>query len=66
MRWFKDENGYVGLTADDGEVRFVYFSALDAEGYRTLEPGQRVTFVRNDGIHDHGRHADVSVRPEPS
>jgi cold shock protein len=45
VRWFKDEKGYGRLTADDGEVLFVHFSAMEAEGYRTLEPGQRVTFV---------------------
>jgi CspA family cold shock protein len=64
VRWFKEEKGYGRVTADDGEVLFVHFSGIEGEGYRTLEPGQRVTFVWNGGIQDHGRHRAESVRLE--
>ena len=64
VRWFKDEKGYGRITADDGEVLFVHFAAIELEGYRGLEAGQRVTFVWNGGIQDHGRHRADSVRPE--
>ncbi|HEX5194134.1 MAG TPA: cold shock domain-containing protein [Solirubrobacteraceae bacterium] len=64
VRWFKDEKGYGRITADDGEVLFVHFSAIELDGYRALEPGQRVTFVWNGGIQDDGRHRADSVRPE--
>lgn len=64
--WFKDEKGYGRITADDGEVLFVHFSGIETQGYRTLEPGQRVTFVWNGGTQDHGRHRAESVRPEPA
>jgi cold shock CspA family protein len=43
VRWFKEEKGYGRITADDGEVLFVHFSSIQVEGYRALEPGQRVT-----------------------
>lgn len=65
VRWFKDDKGYGRITADDGEVLFVHFSAIEVEGYRALEPGQRVTFVWNGGIQDHGRHRAESVRDRP-
>jgi cold shock CspA family protein len=66
VRWFKDEKGYGRITADDGEVLFVHFSAIEVDGYRALEPGQRVTFVWNGSHADHGRHAAESVRPATS
>jgi len=53
-----------GETADDGEVLFVSLSAIELDGYRALESGQRVTLVFNGGIQDDGRHRADSVRPE--
>ena len=63
VRWFKQEKGYGRVTADDGEVLFVHFSDIVADGYRFLEQGQRVRFVWRGGVVDHGRHhaQDVSV-----
>jgi CspA family cold shock protein len=66
VRWFKDEKGYGRITADDGEVLFVHFMHIEVGGYRTLEAGQRVSFVWQGGIQDHGRHRAESVRPLPS
>jgi CspA family cold shock protein len=63
VRWFKDEKGYGRITADDGEVLFFHFAHIELEGYRALDAGQRVTFVWNGGIQDHGRHRAESVRP---
>ena len=45
VRWFKEEKGYGRITADDGEVLFVHFSDIVADGYRSLVPEQRVGFV---------------------
>jgi CspA family cold shock protein len=53
VRWFKDEKGYGRVTADDGEVLFVHFSGIVADGYAALEAGQRVSFVWNGGTQDH-------------
>jgi cold shock protein len=64
VRWFKDDKGYGRITADDGEVLFVHFSSIVADGYRALRSGQRVTFVWDGGIQDHGRHRAEDVRVE--
>jgi cold shock protein len=64
VRWFKEDKGYGRITADDGEVLFVHFSAIIGEGYRSLEPGQRVSFVWDGGIQDHARHRADDVRHE--
>jgi cold shock protein len=63
VRWFKAEKGYGRITADDGEVLFVHFCDVVMDGYRLLEADQRVDFVWNGGIQDHGRHhaEDVHV-----
>ncbi len=49
VRWFKEEKGYGRITADDGEVLFVHFSDIVAEGYRMLVADQRVQFVWRGG-----------------
>jgi len=64
VRWYKDDKGYGRIAADDGEILFVHFSGIEGEGYRTLEQGQRVSFVWNGGIQDHGRHLATDVRAE--
>ena len=63
VRWYKDEKGYGRITADDGEVLFVHFSGIVAEGYRSLTAGQRVSFVWRGSLGDHGRHAAENVVP---
>lgn len=55
------EKGYGRITADDGEVLFVHFSAIVREGYRFLEERQRVRFVWRGSVAAHGRHAAEDV-----
>ena len=45
VKWFNGEKGY-GFIARDNEEKdvFVHFSAINAEGFRTLREGQRVEF----------------------
>jgi hypothetical protein len=43
VRWFKDDNGYGRITADDGEVLFVHFSGVVSDGFRTLDRRDRGT-----------------------
>jgi cold shock protein len=66
VRWWKDDQGYGRITADDGEVLWAHFSAILGDGYRSLREGDRVSFVWNGGIQDHGRHRAEEVKCEPS
>ena len=44
VKWFNAEKGYGFLTTDAGEDVFVHFSAIQIDGYKTLNEGQRVSF----------------------
>jgi CspA family cold shock protein len=63
VRWFDEDKGYGRLTADDGEVLFVHFSAIAGDGYLALHEGQRVSFRWIGGLQEEGRHAAEDVRP---
>ena len=44
VKWFNAEKGYGFITAEDGTDIFVHFSAIQQDGYKTLDEGQSVTF----------------------
>ena len=44
VKWFNAEKGYGFITTDDGEDIFVHFSAIQTDGFKTLEEGQEVEF----------------------
>ncbi len=44
VKWFNAEKGYGFLAPETGPDVFVHYSAIESEGYRTLEAGQRVQF----------------------
>ena len=50
VKWFKAEKGY-GFITVEGQSKdiFVHFSAINADGYKTLEEGQSVTFDIEQG-----------------
>ena len=44
VKWFNGEKGFGFIEQEAGDDVFVHFSAIQAEGYKTLEEGQKVTF----------------------
>jgi len=48
VKWFNATKGYGFISRDGGADVFVHQSAIQAEGYRTLEEGQRVEFEVED------------------
>ena len=65
VRWFDDDKAYGRITADDGEVLFVFHTAIEGDGYRTLREGQRVSFVWAGETQAYGRHQADDVRLQP-
>lgn len=44
VKWFNDSKGYGFIAQDDGPDVFVHFSALQGDGYKTLQDNQQVRF----------------------
>lgn len=44
VKWFNAEKGYGFIEREDGGDVFVHFSAIQGEGFKTLEEGQVVEF----------------------
>ena len=44
VKWFNAEKGYGCIEREDGGDVFVHFSAIQSEGFKTLEEGQAVEF----------------------
>ena len=49
VKWFNPEKGYGFISRQDGADVFVHFSAIDSQGFRTLEEGQQVEFEVTQG-----------------
>ena len=49
VKWFNSEKGFGFIAVDDGADVFVHYSAIDMDGYRSLEEGQRVEFEISQG-----------------
>ncbi|WP_054743154.1 cold-shock protein [Cellulosilyticum ruminicola] len=44
VKWFNAEKGFGFIAREDGDDVFVHFSAIQGDGFKTLEEGQKVTF----------------------
>ena len=49
VKWFNNDKGYGFIKRDTGEDVFVHHSAIQAQGYRTLNEGERVEFDVKQG-----------------
>jgi len=49
VKWFSSQKGYGFITPESGNDVFVHNSAIQGDGYRTLEQGQEVEFEIEKG-----------------
>lgn len=55
VKWFNDAKGYGFIEQEGGDDVFVHFSAIQMDGFKTLQEGQAVEFEIMNG--DKGLHA---------
>ncbi|MFV0499575.1 MAG: cold-shock protein [Bacilli bacterium] len=60
VKWFDGAKGYGFITSEEGNDVFVHFSAIEEEGFKSLEEGQVVDFEVVDG--DKGPQASNVVK----
>ncbi len=49
VKWFSNQKGYGFITPESGKDVFVHHTAIQGEGYKTLEEGQEVEFEIKQG-----------------
>ncbi len=49
VKWFNAEKGYGFIQVENGEDVFVHFSAIQGDGFKTLDEGQEVEFDITEG-----------------
>ncbi|MDQ0256094.1 CspA family cold shock protein [Evansella vedderi] len=60
VKWFNSEKGFGFIEREGGDDVFVHFSAIQADGFKTLEEGQEVEFEIVEG--DRGPQAANVVK----
>ena len=60
VKWFNGDKGYGFITLEDGKDVFVHFSAINKDGFKSLDEGQKVTLDVEDS--DRGPQA-ANVTP---
>ena len=65
VKWFNNEKGFGFISNEDGSGDvFVHFSAIQAEGFRTLAEGQKVSYDTEPDPKDPGKLRAVNVVAE--
>ena len=49
VKWFNAHKGFGFITGEDGNDVFAHFSAIQSDGFKTLDEGQAVTFDTEEG-----------------
>ncbi len=49
VKWFNSSKGYGFIEREEGDDVFVHYSAIEGDGFRNLEEGQRVEFTIEEG-----------------
>ncbi len=49
VKWFNEQKGFGFITQDNGPDVFIHYTAIQGEGFKTLEEGQRVEFEITEG-----------------
>jgi CspA family cold shock protein len=49
VKWFSPKKGYGFITLKDGQEVFVHYTAIDGQGFRSLEQGEAVSFEVAEG-----------------
>lgn len=49
VKWFNAEKGFGFISTENGQDVFAHFSAIQSDGFRSLDEGQRVAFDVEDG-----------------
>lgn len=66
VKWFKNDKGYGFITMDNNDGTtidiFVHFSAIESDGFKTLEAGQKVQFDVEQDPKDPDRKRAINVK----
>ena len=49
VKWFDQKKGYGFITREDGDDLFVHYSAINGDGFKTLDEGDEVEFEITEG-----------------
>jgi len=60
VKWFNSEKGFGFITTEEGQDVFAHFSAIEGDGFKSLDEGQAVEFDVVDG--DRGPQAANIVK----